>query len=568
MGIPNVKMFPAALRRGSDSVFTSEDNITGIVRAVTDKDSYIIKLDNTTPVKFVIHGYYFELTDKNITNFTGNNWAAIKLDSSNRLVRYSNGSTVLDENGVFEGLEIVNSQPTNSNNSYKIYSLQLTNGGVAVASNFSKLSPESIQVESNVNSGSNKPVSSGAVYNAINSAINDLDVGQVPATISDSKYIKAISESNGKISATLGTVSDTYSATSSLPISGKGVAAAIQTLDSSIAAESNKAISAITITDGKINGSSKIDIPINLSQLSNDINNVTGTGNSGYLAKFNGANSITNGPQLGSATTTFLRNDGSWSTPHDTTYSAGTGISISTANAISNSGVRSVTINGNYLKVNTNGTDNNLTIPYATSAGSATSANSATKSSGVIDSGDSTKTCYLAASQSLASPSYYAVWDSYTLKYIAASSVWANIGGGSIGKKSSLAASDIPDISGAKITSGTVAAARIADLSGTYKTVSSLKSKGGSTTPVYFDSNGNAVACTAYSSASVNYATSAGSSTSATSATNDSDGNKISTTYLKVADGSSGYNSWGFKRIVAQSSAPSSPSSGDIWIKI
>ena len=316
MGIPNVKMFPAALRRGFDSVFTSEDNITGIVRAVTDKDSYIIKLDNSTPVKFVIHGYYFELTNRSIADFTGDKWAAIKLDSSNRLVRYSNGSTVLDENGEFEGLDITNSQPTNSDNSYKIYSIQLTSGGVAVASNFSKLSPDSIIAENTVSQNSNKPVSSGAVYNAINSAINDLDVGQVPVTISDSNYIKAISESNGKISATLGTVSDTYSSTSSLPISGKGVAAAIQTLDSSIAAESNKAISAITITDGKINSSSKITIPTSLNQLSNDINNVTGTGNSGYLAKFNGANSITNGPQLGSATTTFLRNDGSWAVPY------------------------------------------------------------------------------------------------------------------------------------------------------------------------------------------------------------------------------------------------------------
>jgi len=50
-------------------------------------------------------------------------------------------------------------------------------------------------------------------------------------------------------------------------------------------------------------------------------NNITGSGTSGYLAKFNGANSITNGPQLGSSTTTFLRNDGSWATPVDTKVS-------------------------------------------------------------------------------------------------------------------------------------------------------------------------------------------------------------------------------------------------------
>lgn len=44
-------------------------------------------------------------------------------------------------------------------------------------------------------------------------------------------------------------------------------------------------------------------------------NNVTGSGTSGYLTKFNGAHTITNGPQLGSSTTTFLRNDGTWATP-------------------------------------------------------------------------------------------------------------------------------------------------------------------------------------------------------------------------------------------------------------
>jgi len=44
-------------------------------------------------------------------------------------------------------------------------------------------------------------------------------------------------------------------------------------------------------------------------------NNVTGSGTSGYLAKFNGANTITNGPQLGTSTTTFLNNKGEWATP-------------------------------------------------------------------------------------------------------------------------------------------------------------------------------------------------------------------------------------------------------------
>jgi hypothetical protein len=47
-------------------------------------------------------------------------------------------------------------------------------------------------------------------------------------------------------------------------------------------------------------------------------NNVTGSGTSGYLTKWNGTHTITNGPLLGSSTTTFLRNDGEWATPPGT----------------------------------------------------------------------------------------------------------------------------------------------------------------------------------------------------------------------------------------------------------
>ena len=48
-------------------------------------------------------------------------------------------------------------------------------------------------------------------------------------------------------------------------------------------------------------------------------NNITGSGTSGYLTKFNGANTITNGPALGTDTTKYLRNDGTWAVPPGTT---------------------------------------------------------------------------------------------------------------------------------------------------------------------------------------------------------------------------------------------------------
>lgn len=51
-------------------------------------------------------------------------------------------------------------------------------------------------------------------------------------------------------------------------------------------------------------------------------NNVTGSGTSGYLTKWNGTNTITSGPQLGSSTLTYLRNDGTWAEPVRTAFSS------------------------------------------------------------------------------------------------------------------------------------------------------------------------------------------------------------------------------------------------------
>lgn len=94
--------------------------------------------------------------------------------------------------------------------------------------------------------------------------------------------------------------------------------------------------------------------------------------------------------------TAFLRGDGTWVVPtnyyrpisvngtsilenNNTALNlvAGANISITAENSsgytgkvtITNTGVHSTTINGNYLRVNTNGTNADLTIPYATSAG-------------------------------------------------------------------------------------------------------------------------------------------------------------------------------------------------------
>ena len=79
--------------------------------------------------------------------------------------------------------------------------------------------------------------------------------------------------------------------------------------------------------------------------------NISGSGTSGYLTKWNGTNSITNGPQLGSSTSTYLRNDGQWGTPANTTYT----LSADTAN--------------NQIKLTpSSGSAQSVTVPFATQA--------------------------------------------------------------------------------------------------------------------------------------------------------------------------------------------------------
>lgn len=98
---------------------------------------------------------------------------------------------------------------------------------------------------------------------------------------------------------------------------------------------------------------------------------------------------------------TYLRNDGAWGTTVTSTtaglldstnfnklvsaaacyVSAGAGISVSTTatfggtsgvRTITNAGVRSIGTSGDYLTVNTNGTTSTVTVPYATTASTAT----------------------------------------------------------------------------------------------------------------------------------------------------------------------------------------------------
>ncbi len=124
-------------------------------------------------------------------------------------------------------------------------------------------------------------------------------------------------------------------------------------------------------------------------------NNVTGSGTSGSLVKFSGANTVTNGPVLGSDTTKFLNNKGEWAVPGGTyelnvakyntlggvkpAYSS-TGAAVLTTAAATNTSTPTIatktTTSGRYYAVETdkNGvlfvnvpwTDTTYTIPTVT----------------------------------------------------------------------------------------------------------------------------------------------------------------------------------------------------------
>lgn len=96
--------------------------------------------------------------------------------------------------------------------------------------------------------------SKAATPKAVRDAINALDVSEVGGT---GKYISAISEADGKISATAETMDTTPTANSQKAITSGGVKAAIAALDAASVGGNGKFISAISETDGIMNATAK-----------------------------------------------------------------------------------------------------------------------------------------------------------------------------------------------------------------------------------------------------------------------------------------------------------------------
>ena len=151
----NVRIFPSAYRKEyTEGKYNSEENFTNIINSIVDVDSFVISLDTSTGLlKFVIHGYYFEILSFSLQS-NPNCWAGIRVEQGNNAIVNYNDSSIhdLDSNNYFYGLVLDSTDPTSnneSNSSYKYYSLQVSSGGKLV--NQIKFSSDSIFFKNNKN---------------------------------------------------------------------------------------------------------------------------------------------------------------------------------------------------------------------------------------------------------------------------------------------------------------------------------------------------------------------------------------------------------------------------------
>lgn len=93
-----------------------------------------------------------------------------------------------------------------------------------------------------------------ATGKSIKAALETLDVTEVGEA---GKYIQKIKQEDGKITATLADVKDTYTATDTEPISGKGVADALSDLELEETGGTDKIITMVKQEDGKVTATAK-----------------------------------------------------------------------------------------------------------------------------------------------------------------------------------------------------------------------------------------------------------------------------------------------------------------------
>jgi len=103
----NVKVFPSSYRtQYASGKFTSEENLTSIVKALAGKDSFVVGFTPTGGstakgvLKVVIDGYYFEITDFEVS---GTKTLYIRKDAG-YLVNFGDATRNLDATAGFTGI--------------------------------------------------------------------------------------------------------------------------------------------------------------------------------------------------------------------------------------------------------------------------------------------------------------------------------------------------------------------------------------------------------------------------------------------------------------------------------
>lgn len=136
-----IKVFPAAGRSTEypEGYLTTEDNLNRVVNAIyaSNNSSFVISSSFSVPFKFVIKGYYFEITDLTGLDNSGDLYATIYLLNTlpdgkyARLVSpgYSTESSLDDSDEYFKGLTLTTSSTVDSVPDTTPYTLQLLEGG-------------------------------------------------------------------------------------------------------------------------------------------------------------------------------------------------------------------------------------------------------------------------------------------------------------------------------------------------------------------------------------------------------------------------------------------------------
>lgn len=106
----NVEVFPSSLRTVGTSKLTTEKNLTAMVKSSTDNDSYIKAILDDGSIQLVLSGYRFNINkavDYLVSNFTGDIYATINIQSNSDLLVAADGSLTLDVDSEFKGLSLV-----------------------------------------------------------------------------------------------------------------------------------------------------------------------------------------------------------------------------------------------------------------------------------------------------------------------------------------------------------------------------------------------------------------------------------------------------------------------------